>query len=337
MKRVNQAEVARVSGVSISTVSRVLSQAPGISDPVRNKVLSAARDLGYVFRRGTDPLEAKIDRAVLFVGQAQAVTDVSAVYSQVIDGIRFAAEASGLSVQFALLEGGGRLPKTALRERTGLLFLGIDPPHEILSDLRQREIPVVLVNGLDADLIADSVSPANYFGGRLAAKHLLEMGHTDLTILQNTGRWTLRRRIEGFLSGIKEFAGEKDVTLREFHIDSLSGQAVFEAEEMWLPKGRCPSTAVFCGNDLVAVAAIQALTSHGIRVPEDVSVLGYDDLPVAQMSEPGLTTIRVDWTAIGKEAIRLVLARSSANDAPVAQVQIGGHLVRRQSVAMPSR
>ena len=90
--------------------------------------------------------------------------------------------------------------------------------------------------------------------------------------------------------------------------------------------------ALFCGNDLVALAAIQALRRRGIDVPGEVSVLGFDDLPMANMSDPALTTIHVDWHQVGREAIRLLMQRRAEPDRPTIHIQTGARLIERASV-----
>ncbi|MFV0334227.1 MAG: LacI family DNA-binding transcriptional regulator [Tropicimonas sp.] len=333
MKRVNQSEIARASGVSVSTVSRVLSRAPGISAPVRDRVMSIAREMGYKIQLPGMVPGTAVSRVVLFVGPFQTPTGMSLVYSAILAGIRSAAESSGIAVTFALQDGEGNLPKHLLSDSgAGFLFLGVDPEPQVLRALHARKVPIVLVNGLDPEMIADAVSPANFSGGRLAARHLIEKGHRKIVQLTNLQRWTLRRRSQGLISGIREFSGgDGAADVRTVELDSLNEASVFRTVKQLLAHIEAGCTAAFCGNDLVGLATLQALKAHGYSVPGDIAVIGFDDLPVAEMADPALTTINIDWEAIGAEAMRLVTQRQADFTAPARHIQIGARLVQRQS------
>lgn len=331
MKRVNQTEIARASGVSVSTVSRVLSHAPGISSPVRDKVMTVARDMGYRMSvpgmvRGT-----ALSRVVLFVGQMRTPTGLGLVYNSILAGLRDVADSSGISVHFALQDGDGELPKHILSENdSGFLFLGMDPSPKVLRALRARDVPVVLVNGYDPDMIVDTVSPSNFGGGRLAARHLVERGHTRILCLTHENRWTLQRRGEGLRSGMRELGGPK-AEVRTVHIPELNEEAVYASEKEWFNILNEGYSAIFCGNDLVGLAVMQILKGRGLSVPEDIAVMGFDDFPVAEMSDPPLSTINIDWQAIGAEAMRLVTLRQADPSAPMRQLQLSGTLIARRS------
>jgi DNA-binding LacI/PurR family transcriptional regulator len=327
---VNQTEIAQASGVSVSTVSRVLSNAPGISAPVRDKVMSIARELGYRFPVPGVVQGTSLSRVVLFVGQLRRPSGLGLVYNAILAGIRNVAETSGIAVTFATEEGDGNLPKHVLSEPgAAFLFLGIDPEPELLRAIRARNVPVVLVNGIDPEMIVDAVAPANFAGGRLAARHLVEKGHRNIVELTHSQRWTLRRRSEGFRAGLREFGDGARVTPVE--LDSLNEDAVYRAAQQWLPHLADGATALFCGNDLVGLSALQLLKGEGYAVPEDVAVIGFDDLPVAEMADPALSTVRLDWEAIGAEAMRLVTLRLADPDGPPRQLQLGGVVVERRS------
>lgn len=331
MKRINQAEIAEASGVSVSTVSRVLSSAPGISVSVRERVMSIAREMGYRAPLPGMVRGAALSRVVLFVGALRTPTGLSLVYNAILSGVRSAAEASGIAVTFAVRDADGSLPDHIVSEPgVGFLFLGIDPDPEVLRGIRARNLPVVLVNGLDPEMIVDGVSPSNFSGARLAARHLAAKGHRRVLQLTHTQRWTLNRRSQGFISGMREFGGP-DADVRNIELDSLDEESVYRTASQWLAGVREGYTAAFCGNDLVGLSVLQVLKGHGYSVPQDVAVMGFDDLPVATMADPTLTTVHLDWEAIGTEAIRLVSLRHSNPDAPLRHVQLGARLVERLS------
>jgi DNA-binding LacI/PurR family transcriptional regulator len=330
--RVRQEDIAKAADVSVSTVSRVLSGAPGISERVRSDVKRVARELGHSEVPKSARNHGMLNKALLFVSETNTTSATGSIYALAIGGLQEAAKDAGVAIRFTLRDGEGFVPGHLLAEQDlGVVFLGLDPSAEILGDLRERRIPVVLVNGLDPEMMADSVSPANFFGGRIAARYLVEMGHRNILALVSRHRWTLRRRVEGFLSGVTEFGGSQaHVTVAE--VKNLNAAfAIASIEDRLDGSGALPD-ALFCGNDLVALAAIQALRRRGIDVPGEVSVLGFNDLPMANMSDPALTTIHVDWHQVGREAIRLLMQRKAEPDRPTIQIQTGARLIERASV-----
>lgn len=330
-KRVRQSEIAQASGVSVATVSRVLSRAPGISAEVRAKVIHVARDLGYVGPTSEMQADNAMTKVVLFVGATTSPSGISSIYNQVITGIRDLADPAGIDVHFAMPEADGRLPDHVMREPdTGFLFLGVDPDAESLRALRARGVPVVLVNGLDADMIVDSVSPANFFGGRLIARHLTDCGYRKILQVTHLRRWTLRRRSEGLATGLREFGG---LAPRTVDLENLDERSVYGSVDQWLPSDDFMPDAIFCGNDLVALTVLQTLKGRGFRVPKDIALVGFDDLPVAEMADPSLTTIRIEWRQIGIEAMRMIRLRHASPDAPSRQLQTGASLVIRASTS----
>lgn len=331
VKRINQTEIAQATGVSVSTVSRVLSNAPGISEPVRAKVMSAARDLGYRFTLPGMARGRTLSRVVLFVGQMRTPSGLGLVYNSILAGIRNVAETSGIAVHFALQDADGELPNHILNEQdAGFLFLGIDPSIEVLRALRARDVPVVLVNGQDPEMLVDTVAPANFAGGRLVARHLVERGHSKVLLLTSEARWTLKRRGEGVRSGLAEFAGERAET-RTVQMNGLAEEHVYATKDQWLPAVEDGFRAIFCGNDLVGLAAMQVLKGLGYLAPEHVAIIGFDDFPVAEMADPPLSTIKIDWEGIGAEAMRLASLRHADPESPHRQVQLGAHLIPRRS------
>lgn len=332
MKRVNQTAIATASGVSVSTVSRVLSNAPGISEPVRSKVTAIARELGYkIVPPGMDRTPT-LSKVILFAGTEISPSGLSLVYNSILGGIQEVAGPLGIAVSFALPGADGLLPKHILEEENvGFIFLGTDPDPDLLRALRQRGVPVVLANGLDPEMIVDSVSPANYHGSRIAARHLAERGHRKVLILSSHTRWTLKRRNEGFQAGLHEFSGDGDVEISQFELQSLSGEAVFESTAEWLKILEGGITAIFCGNDLVGLAALQVLRERGISVPGEIAVIGFDNLPLAEMCDPPLSTVDVDWRSLGAEAMRIISLRGASPEGAPRQLHLGAQLVVRQS------
>lgn len=333
--RVSQADIAQAVGVSVSTVSRVLSGAAGISERVRGEVLRAARELGH---RGVAELQKtgiELKSAFLLFNEDSHQPQISSMYGLVLAGLRAAAEDSGIALHFLLRNNNEEVPEAVFtRNDAGVLFVGIDPTPEALARLAHSGVPTVLVNGLDPDLRVNAVSPANYFGGRLVARYLVERGHRRILHLSSLLRWTLRRRSEGFLQGVEDYS-DASATVDVKYFPRLEAVYVADALNQAFSDDVEPPTAIFCGNDLLALATVQTLQARGISIPNDVSVMGFDDLPIADLCDPGLSTVRVDWHGMGQEAFRLLNLGLVSDKHPARQVQTGVALVERASVGKP--
>lgn len=331
--RVSQADIAQAVGVSVSTVSRVLSGTAGISERVRGEVLRAARELGH---RGAVELQntgVELKSAFLLFDEGSHQTQISSIYGLVLAGLRAAAEDSGIALHFLLRNNNEEVPEAVFaRKDAGVLFVGIDPTPEALARLSSSGVPTVLVNGLDPDLRVHAVSPANYFGGRLVARYLVEHGHRRILHLSSRQRWTIRRRTEGFLQGVEDFSNG-NATVETRYFDRLESVYAADALTEAFKDTTAPPTAIFCANDLLALATVQILQARGFSVPGEVSVMGFDDLPIADLCDPGLSTVRVDWRGMGQEAFRLLNLGLVSDKQPARQVQTGVALVDRSSVA----
>lgn len=327
-----QADIARKLGISVSTISRALADSPKISEDVKIQVRDAAAQLGYDGRRAE---RRGFDRIIVLLPLGGATSSLSIIYEEILNGIKEGSRALHSQVEMHMRPMDEPLPKSLsgdLNARTGLLFVGLDPSQETLADLRKRGIPTVLANGLDPRMGTDCVAPANFFGGRTVAEYLVANGHRKLLYVFGHRRWTILRRQQGFESGAEEFSGRKAKILSVFDVRATEPDQYVRKIANFCkgaPKG---ATALFCSNDTFAIYAIQALHSLGLSVPEDMSVIGFDDIPMATMISPNLTTVRIEWREIGREAMHILRRRAASPGRPPMQVQVGGHLIARDSV-----
>lgn len=334
--KVRQEDIARAVGVSVSTVSRVLSGAPGISPATIKKVLNAAADLGTPPQSlpyaGSAVKAHRLQRALLFLNQVDLNSGSGTIYHFVVTGIQKAAREAGLRVELASLGDDGEIPERILGgTETGVLFAGVDPSPKVMKTLADVGHPTVLVNGLDPTMTHDQVAPNNYFGGWLAAQHLLDMGHRRILHLGTRRRPTLAARSDGFQSAMKH----TDLEGVQFHsvdMGNVTEREAHKAMQDLLKGGDFPYSAVFCSADTVALTVMQELRMRGIDVPGEVSLLGFNGLPLAELSSPLLSTLSVDWEFLGIEAIRLMTTRSANPDRPTQQIQTQVVLKAAESV-----
>jgi len=328
----NQSDLARAAGVSVSTVSRALSNARGISEELRSQIQGLARELGYR-GRGGGAMETRLVRAYVTVNLMSG--GLVAFYSALVDGLRAGAAAAGLNLELKLVRqtlDPQRIARDAREQDAAItLLVGIDLTTDLAAQF-DAERPAVLVNGLDPQMRFDCVAPNNFYGAALATHQLLAAGHRHVLHLREHVRWTTLEREYGFFNAVSQVAGATGEVL-----DILDdGDAAMAEAARLKAAGTAGWTGVYAVHDNAAIRFIHALEEVGLRVPRDVSVIGFDDLPSASIMSPRLSTMRVDTGAIGREAIALALRRLEEPGAARLRVDVGVHHVVGDTVSQVS-
>lgn len=327
-KRASQADIAEKLGVSVSTVSRALANEIGISDAVRQEVQRVARMLGY--RSKHPPTTGKLDkRALAFVPLNSAMGSLASFYHGIVEGMRAQAEQAGIALDVRLVnEDMVTLDfvrrHVAKSSADGLILAGIDPDDELTQWAQEAGIAIVLANGSDPQMRFNSVSPANFYGAYMATRHLLDHGHRRILHYTYHHRPTIRQRRRGFEAAIADCLDATGTVV----ISNEHSSRELLADLM---AGKYDVTAVFCWNDGVAVTMVETLLGADSPMPEGFSLVGFDDLPIAGIASPRLSTVRVDREAIGRGVVRL-LANQLDGDAAVQQLEIGLTLVEGETV-----
>ncbi len=325
VRRPRQSDIAARMGVSISTVSRALANESGISPSVREQVLQVAQSIGYRTKHAA-PVRRIEERAVALVPLGGATGGLAGFYVGITDGMRAAARDGGLELDIRLVNDELITPEQIQRHIAGgddksILLAGIDPSDELMDWFAENAISAVLVNGSDPRMRASSVAPANFYGARMATQMLLDAGHRRIMHYThrhrptNEIRPTIMERLRGFEAAIAAApeAEGKVVSTDDFTARELAERIVEDDDGF---------TALFCWNDLAAVELLDTLHRQNGSGPTGFSVIGFDDLPYAEMTSPRLSTMHVDREAIGRAAIRIVLEHM-AGETAVQQVEIG--------------
>lgn len=315
----NQSDVARAAGVSVSTVSRALSNARGISSELRSQIQGLARELGYQARGVAKPAE-RLVRAYVTVNLMSG--GLVAFYSALVDGLKAGAAANGLDIEIKLVRQGldpQRISRDEEEQPTAAnLLVGLDLTPDIAAYFGP-ERPVVLVNTFDPQMRFDCVAPNNFYGAVQATQQLIAAGHRHLVHIREQIRWTTKQREYGFMNAVADTPGATGEII-DIRTD---GEAALAAAAEARASGTARWTGVFGVHDNAAIRVIHALEEVGLRVPRDVSVVGFDDLPAASMMSPRLSTIRVDTASIGQQAITLLQRRLADPGAVALQVECG--------------
>ncbi|WP_305984279.1 LacI family DNA-binding transcriptional regulator [Roseibium sp. MMSF_3544] len=337
-KRPTSRDVAREAGVSVATVSRTITRPEDVNPETREHVLNVMKRMGYSANRAAADLRRGSSKTLLVL-----VSDITnAFFAEFFKGIEEEARSHG----YVLLI--GDTSEVASTERAysnmllmnqagGLILNTYDFPVDLMpsnANSGYKGPPLVSCAG-HKGVDVPSVCTDDALGGRLAAEHLIELGHKD--IIQICGPLQVHgfeRRFFGFRQALKH-AG---IDVKDDRVLSgpLSVQFGIDTAQMLVESNDLPS-AVFVHNDETATGFLHGLANNGIRVPEDISVIGYDDMPYAAVFNPGLTTIRLPRRQWGQLACRKLVAVLEGEPGAQDPVTIAPSLIARASTASAKR
>lgn len=340
LRRPTMTDVAKIAGVSQSSVSLALNQMVGarLSEATRARVLEAARGIGYELPASRRASLAGFERASI----AYLVDEISTSPHPVVnlDGARDAGWESGYLVAAYVTRSNRELEaftiETIKRDASviGIIYSTIFT-REVSPPRALEGVPTVLLNCYAEDGRFPCVVPGEETGAYAATSHLIEKGH---------------RRI-GFINGEPWMEASAD-RLRGYRRALEAAQIAFDSSIVrdgdWLPlQGRRHAldliaqtpqpTAIFCANDLMAMGALEAAAQSGLRVPEDISIMGYDDQELARYTNPPLSTLVLPNYEMGRRAVELLIDIATRGiGAPAMTVRVDGPLVERASVGAPA-
>ncbi|MEU6488621.1 LacI family DNA-binding transcriptional regulator [Streptomyces sp. NPDC046887] len=321
--RVTIADVARAAGVSKTTVSRVLNTKAEVDAATAARVRAVIDSLGYVPSSGAVGLARGRSRTVAMLTPPLTWPWMG----EVLQGAADTVEAAGYGLLLHTCNRGTAsighfTSQVSARAFDGLLVVEPDNTLDTITTLHRRGLPVVLIDDRGHHPDFPSVATTNREGGASAARHLAAAGRTRPLILAGpTAFGCVRERLDGFLGVLPT-----DL-ITEGELTEDSGRT---ATAHALAKSR-PFDSVFAHNDLIAIGALRALRAAGRRVPDDVAVIGFDDIPAARHTEPPLTTVRQPMRAMGERAARLLLQHLAGTPAPTDPVILPTELVVRAS------
>jgi len=328
-------DVATAAGVSTVTVSRVIEGSVKVTEKTRERVHEAMDRIGYFGNAAASQLVS---------GRATAIGIVTSNtadygYAATIHGIEKRARERDMSVLISVIEGDDEasIRKTvstvASHALGGVVVVDFDAGAHATIPALPGYLPVVSATGQSEGSVADRpfVSIDEYQGGAIAAQHLIDLGHRSIFILAPYDTRPTERRSRGILDTLTEARLPHYPVIRCADWRPLSG---YNAATEMLDNYGDQVTAIACANDEVALGAIRALLDRGLRVPEDVSVVGFDDHPLAAFASPPLTTIRQDFEKVGVLSFALLDALMEGRELP-EEFRVQPELVVRGSTAPP--
>jgi len=333
-RRVTLADIAAEASVSLATVSKVLNGRTDVAPSTRVRIERLLHDNGYL-RRASGPGTGITRMIELVFHELESEWAI-----EIIRGVERVTQEAGISL--ILTQSGDRhspglawIDGVLRRRPIGVVLVFSDLAEVEKHKLRSRGVNFVVVDPADEpEPDVASIGSANWAGGLAAAQHLIELGHRRIGMISGPEDLLCSiARVDGYRSALERAGLRFDpelVRAGDFHVEG--GR---RAAEQLLGLDR-PPTAIFAGSDLQALGVYDAARPRGIRVPDDLSVVGYDDLRIARWVGPPLTTIRQPLAEMAETAARLLIQMDEDPDAPVNQrVDLATSLVVRESTAPP--
>lgn len=336
MSRPKLKDVAEKAGVSAATASYVLNHKKKyISDETKRKVFAAAKELGYVPDMNARGLAARDTRLIgVVIPQREpgsALMFRNSFYSEILGSIEYQARIQGYQIIISgtnVDEDYIRLAKE--RNLDGVIAIGIYPDG-FYEQFREIGIPVVLVDSCCEGSMFHNIKIDDMHGGYLAAKYMLERGHREIGFLSETigQEGVMKERLLGYQKALQEFG----VPFREEYI--YEGRIEYEngvrlAEK--IADENPDLTGVIATADVLAIGAVKGFHNRGIHVPDDISVIGFDDLEISKYMTPGLTTVKQDVARKGERAVDLLLQNIRDDQMPAAEEILPVTIAERESV-----
>ena len=326
----NIRDVARLAGVSYQTVSRVLNESPSIKESTKSRVLDVIEQIGFRPNQAARALVTSKSRTIGVLSQQTSnygpTTSITAIEQAAREaGYRLSITNISSSDHSAIAAGIDYLLSQSIEA-----LVVIAPQVRVFNVLKELSISVPFVTLQSTNLgRAHSMSVDQVAGARLATHHLIQLGHTEILHISGPQDWIeAEARMQGFLEEINE----ADLRLRAPILGDWSAHFGYYAG-LELLRFR-DFTAVFAGNDQMALGFMHACRELGLTIPGDISVVGFDDIPEAAHFFPPLTTVRQNFSEIGRRAVSLLVAELRGEQ-PLDHDQIMPELVTRQSSAAP--
>lgn len=331
-------DIARKAGVSTATVSRVLNNSKFVSEDLRKRVMAVVEENGYkpnVLARGLIKKQTHLIGVVL--------PDISnETFAALINGVEMVAKEKGFAIIVSNSHGEVEHELEILelfreKQLDGIIFSGVtlEPEHERF--FMQYKIPTVLVGQTFPQVQLPSVNINNFQAAYDATKYLIELGHRQIAMITGPMRDASagRDRYWGYAAALKEYnLTEHDGFVQ--HADFTIGGGYRAMQEILAFEGD-PATAVFAASDRMAIGAMNCCLDHGLQIPEDVSIVGFDGTEMGQAVRPRLTTVVQDHAEIGSVAAQLLIDRLEGRSQSVCAVQVPYRFQEGGSSSPPQR
>ncbi|MGI9862561.1 LacI family DNA-binding transcriptional regulator [Moorella naiadis] len=331
--RITIKDIAQKSGVSNSTVSRVLTNHPNVDPKTRELVKSVIKELGYhPSRIARGLVTGQINIVALIIGDIR-----NPFYAELTRAVKDVLNQEGYMVVVCDSDYDPEKEEVYIRTAdehgfAGIIMITAMETEALVQQLEKLQCPVVLLNRYLPSVETDVISVDNYEGGYRAAEYLFKLGHRNIAHLAGFRNSSATRdRLRGFIDALKHY----DIEISEDKIvyGNLQMEAGHKFAKEFL-KLHPEITAVFCGNDLMALGLIEGLIEMGRDVPDDISIIGYDDIALASMARIKLTTIRQPQYEMGQTAAEVLIDRMKGKIGAPKRIIFTPRLIIRESTTV---
>ena len=328
-------DVAKKAEVSTATVSLVLNNNPAISEATRKRVLKAIQELGYHPRASARTLATRKTGNVGFILTEDHFSRAEPFYTKVFLGSEFEARDRNYYILLTTVPNDFNVrlhaPRFLLEKNVDAIILAGKVPHSLLEYVMRFNIPVVLVDYWVPAYQLSAVLIDNITGAMEAVQHLISRGHRKIAFLGGDIRHpSIFDRLQGYRMALREAGIELNDELVIDHIED-TGFEDGEAAMTALLERNVDFTAIFACNDAMAIGAMRILRAKGVRIPDDVAIVGFDDTEAASLVTPRLTTIYVDKVELGSAALRRLAEVLDTKHTKAQKIIIPTRLVIRDS------
>lgn len=323
-------DVAREAGVGISTVSRVINDSGYVSKETRERVLAAMDELQYQPNEIARSLKRRHTKSI-----GLTVPEIgNPFFGEVAEAAEVAAREKSYTVLFSSTRDDPEQEEVGIdlfleKQVDGLIWFAPHNKGKLQTVLHQGRVPIVVITPEPVWWDVDSVCVNDAGGAFEATTHLIQLGHRSIGYIAEPDDPTgSQERLKGYKAALREhdLAIDESLIVRGTFREGSGARAV----EMLMDRPE-PPTAIFAANDLMAIEALARLRSKGYRVPEDVAVVGFDDVKIASIGGIDLTTVSQPKQEIGQEAVRLLINRLSGRPRATRQVTFSPYLVIRKT------
>ncbi|HEY8890838.1 MAG TPA: LacI family DNA-binding transcriptional regulator [Clostridium sp.] len=329
--------IAIVAGVSPGTVSNALNDKKGVSEEKKQLIIKVAKDMGYIKNSSKKDKTQKIIKLIVYKKHGYIVSDTP-FFSTLIEGIELQCKDQGYELLISHIFHGDYLAKEIndnfrVSNISGIIILATEMKPEDLIFLKNLDIPIVVIDNYFNNLDFDYVTINNIRGAYKAVTYLAENGHKNIGHLQSSIPINnFLERTQGYKNALKDYGLIENTNFSIKLEPTLEGsykemKCILQNDNIELP------TAFFADNDIIAFGAIKALKENGIKLPKDISIVGFDDMPFGKISSPRLTTVKVHKSYIGKVAVNRLMEKIKETGNFNEKIEINTELVIRSSVS----
>ncbi|MBA7523158.1 Ribose operon repressor [subsurface metagenome] len=328
MKYITLKMVAEKAEVSVNTASRAINNKADINFETKKRVLKVAQELGYVQNATAVALRTKKTRTLGVV----IADNRNPFYAEVLNGIEEAAREKNYHIILANTQRDYQKEEEAInlllaKRVDGLLITPVQDRNDDIKKLIEANIPFVIVGRDFENIEVDAVYNDEVKGGFFATEYLIKKGHKRIAFINGfLHKSPAQGRLEGYKKALKEHGIPLDDMM--VSVGDIDVEDGYERTKQMLEKN-LDFTAIFAYNDMMAFGAMQAVKEKGLRIPEDIGLVGYDDIPFSSLISPSLSTIRLKKQELGAESVKLLLSRINGSREKMKKIMLNVELIVR--------